>query len=238
MGSCPCLPIRQDGGVDKIDRARVLAASGNYRAALNLLREQAVRDQPPYRSRLALAGLYRELGCPDQAGRWGIISDGWTNSLERDRLARLLAASGVPEQSTREFLRVPHEAEDPADLAEVVASVPAYRARWGPRWDWNPIVLPGGWLARVTRATAKWFIFLAVAVAIISMTGVFLNTLTGGGDARGWAIGGSLTFVALTALGSVAYGVSRLALHQIWSGAAIVGLGVALLVSVIGAAFV
>jgi hypothetical protein len=223
--------------VDKIDRARELAASGNYRAALNLLREQAVRDQPPYRSRLALAGLYRELECPDQAGRWGIISDGWTSPLEQDRLARLLAASGVPAKSTRVFLRIPHDADDPADLAAVIARVPMYRARWRPRWDWDSVVLPSGWLVRVTRTTAKWMIYLAVAVAIIAMIAVFQYTLTDEGDASGWAIGGSLTFVGLTAFALIAYGVSRWALHRIWSGGVLVLLGVTQLVSVIVAAF-
>ncbi|PWC05133.1 hypothetical protein DCE94_02165 [Agromyces badenianii] len=185
---------------------------------------------------MALAELYRELGCPDQAGRWGIISEGWTTEYEQDRLARLLAASGVPRQSTREFLRVPRDVEDPADLQAVIASVPTYRARFGPRWDWNPIVLPGGWAARLTRAAAKWLLYLAVAAAIVAMIGVFQQALTGGGDALGWALGGSFFFVALLGASSIAYGVSRSAVRRIWSGFTFAGLGVALLALVIAAA--
>ena len=80
-------------------------------------------------------------------------------------------------------------------------------------------------------------IYLAVAVAIIAMIAVFQYTLTDEGDASGWAIGGSLTFVGLTAFALIAYGVSRWALHRIWSGGVLVLLGVTLLVSVIVAAF-
>lgn len=229
-------PVRQDGGVDKIERARALAASGNFRAALNLLRETATREGPPYSSRLALAELYRELGCPDQAGRWGIVSEGWTTEYERDRLARLLAASGVAEETSREFLRIPRDVEDPVDLRAVVARVPTYRARFGPRWDWNPIVLPGGWVARFTRGAAKWLIYLAVAAAILTMIGVFQQQLTGGGDALSWATGGSLYFVALLGAAAVAYGMSRWAVRRIWSGLASMGLGAALIALMIAVA--
>jgi hypothetical protein len=44
------------------------------------------------------------MGHPDQAGRWGIIFDGWTTEIERDRLARLLASSGVGERDVMKFL--------------------------------------------------------------------------------------------------------------------------------------
>lgn len=223
-------------GVDKIERARALAVGGNHRAALNLLRELATHEGPPYRSRLALAELYRELGCPDQAGRWGIIFEGWTTEYEQDRLARLLAASGIPKQSTREFLRLPRDAEDPADLQAVLASVPAYRARFGQTWDWNQPVIPGGWAARLARAAAQWLLYLAVAAAVVTMIGVFQQALTGGGDALGWALGGSLFFVALLGASSIAYGVSRSAVRRIWSGFAFAALGVAFFALVIAAA--
>lgn len=221
--------------MDKTERARALAAGGNHRAALHLLRELATREGPPYRSRLALAELYREMGCPDQAGRWGIISDGWTTEREQDRLARLLAASAVPKQSIREFLRVPRDVENPADLQAVVATVPSYRTRFGQRSDWNQIVIPGERAARLARAAAKWLVYLAVAAAVVTMIGVFQQALTGG-DARGWARGGSLVFVALLGAASIAYGLSRSVVRRIWSGFAFAALGAALFALVIAAA--
>lgn len=228
--------IPQDGLVDKIERARALAAAGKHRAALILLRELATREGPPYRSRLALAQLYREMRCPDQAGRWGIISAGWTTEYEQDRLARLLAASGVASQSARDFLRIPSDVEEPADLPAVLARVPTYRARFGPRWDWDPIVVRGGRATRLMRGTAKWLLYLAGAASIITMIGVFQQALTDGDDTRRWAVGGSLLFVALLALAAAAYGVSRWTVRGIWSGLVFVGLGVVLFALVIAAA--
>lgn len=221
--------------MDKVERARALAAAGNRRAALLLLRELATRERPPYRSRLALAQLYREMRCPDQAGRWGIISEGWTSEYEQDRLARLLAASGVTNQSARDFLRIPHDVEDPSELPGVLARVPTYRARFGPRCDWNPIVSTRGWATRFTRGAAKWLLYLAGVTAIISMVGVFQQALTEGDDTLQWAVGGSLNFAALLALSSAAYGVSRWTERGIWSGLTFAGLGVALFALVIAA---
>jgi hypothetical protein len=72
-----------------LESARALVDAGDTRAALNLLRVHAERDHPPFATRRALAELYRELGAPDQAGRWGIVIEGWTTERERDRVARV-----------------------------------------------------------------------------------------------------------------------------------------------------
>jgi hypothetical protein len=82
---------------------------GRRSESLQLMRA-AIGDDPSLLAlRRALAERYRQMGNPDQAGRWGIVFDGWTTSIERDRLARLLAASGVPEAHTAKFLSLPDD---------------------------------------------------------------------------------------------------------------------------------
>jgi hypothetical protein len=222
--------------VDEIERARALAAGGNRRAALTLLREAAERDGAPPRFRLALAELYRELRNPDQAGRWGIVFEGWTTDHERDRLARLLAASGVDEESAEEFLRVPAALDGAADLSAVLASVPAYRERFQARSVWSPVpALRRGWLARLTGAAAKWLLFAAGLAAIITMVGVFQQTVTRDGDIRAFAIGWTFWFVGLLAASAIAFGGSRLAQRGIRSGLVFVLIGAVLVAFLIAA---
>ena len=82
----------------------------------------AVRDNPmSEQARLALASAYRELGMPDQAGRWGALSDGWATDVELDRFARQLGASGIGPDNIRPFLLLPAGAKLPASLEALVA---------------------------------------------------------------------------------------------------------------------
>ncbi|ROR67087.1 DUF6584 family protein [Agrococcus jenensis] len=102
--------------MDAIARARAHAAYGRTRAAIDLLKPLATGEQPPYAARRALAELYRDLGAPDQAGRWGVVIDGWTSAFERDRLARALIWYHEP----RAFLSLAAGAPEPADLPAVL----------------------------------------------------------------------------------------------------------------------
>lgn len=111
-----CGELRHHGGMDVIARAHAHAERGEVRAAVELLKPYAAAEQPPYEKRRALAQLYRDLGAPDQAGRWGIVIDGWTTPFERDRLARALVSYNRP--ST--FLSLPANAPEPADLPAVL----------------------------------------------------------------------------------------------------------------------
>jgi hypothetical protein len=103
---------------------------GRRSDALQLMRFAVQSDPSLLVVRRALAERYREMGNPDQAGRWGIVFDGWTTEIERDRLARLLAASGVSESQTATFLALHHD-----ELPEVVTgilhgSVVKYRSKY------------------------------------------------------------------------------------------------------------
>ena len=84
--------------------------------------KRAVRAAPTNAAaRLALAEVYRELGMPDQAGRWGALSDGWATDVELDRFARQLGASGIGPDNIRPFLLLPAGAKLPASLEALVA---------------------------------------------------------------------------------------------------------------------
>jgi hypothetical protein len=60
--------------MDPVARAKGLFAQGNRRAALAILKTMAYGDANPSGARLALAEMYRAMGCPDQAGRWESFS--------------------------------------------------------------------------------------------------------------------------------------------------------------------
>lgn len=111
--------------MDQVARARALSRQGNNGAAVALLKARVERERTPGEARRALAEIYREMGAPDQAGRWGIAFDGWTTSFERDRLARALAFYADPWV----FLSLPSTESASVDLAEVLAKRKAYSDR-------------------------------------------------------------------------------------------------------------
>lgn len=96
--------------------------------------KDAVRLDPSLDSvRRVLAERYREMGAPDQAGRWGISLDGWTTDLERDRLARLLAAAGIDESQAVHFLDLP-DGRVPDSVTELLEGpTSVYRDRFQAR---------------------------------------------------------------------------------------------------------
>jgi hypothetical protein len=91
---------------------------GRRSDALQLMKFAVQSDPSLLSVRRALAERYREMGYPDQAGRWGIVFDGWTTEIERDRLARLLRSAGVAKRQTAQFLGLSGDAI-PADLESV-----------------------------------------------------------------------------------------------------------------------
>lgn len=190
--------------MDTIERARELFALGRHRAALDLLRPKAAGENAPFDNRRALAELYREMGCPDQAGRWGIILDGWTTEFEQDRLARLLAANGVSKRSARSFLAVPSQVRElPALNALLEQQVPAYRERFRAAAA-GPAMSPSDRAGGVAVALGVMAALSAVAGLVL----VFIVALFGGG-ARPMAGGSALLVGVLTGLAVTASGFER-----------------------------
>lgn len=103
-----------------LDQTARLWGVGKHRNALALLKTAVRKDPDATALRIALAEYYREMNCPDQAGRWGIVQVGWTDAVERDRLARLLAPVGIPRDDLANFLLLTGPIEAYPDLEEVV----------------------------------------------------------------------------------------------------------------------
>lgn len=186
--------------MDRIARSRELFDLGRHRAAFDLLKPAAEGESAPFVHRRALAQLYRELGCPDQAGRWGIVLDGWTTDVEKDRLARLLAANGVPARSARRFLAVPPEADLPEFNAVVEDRLPGYRARFKAEGA-------GSAMTRAEHAGSVGFGFGVAAAlgAFAGLVAVFFVALLGG-DAQPIAGAAALLVGLFISLVFVAFG--------------------------------
>ncbi|MGR2751245.1 hypothetical protein [Agromyces arachidis] len=213
--------------MDTVRRARELFDAGNPRAAIETLKPAATRDRPPFEHRLALAELYRDLDCPDQAGRWGIVVDGWTTERERDRLARLLASSGVERRWLRAFLAVPIDLPDPADLDAVVrVLVPRYRT--GPTHVDGPWAAPPSAAPETARELAEGAAGIAVIVAVLTLLAVYVIAITGADGARFWAAAGGTVVLILSGIGVGLVGLARLFERRRVGGVAVLaaGLGV------------
>lgn len=121
-----------------IDRAADRWASGGRAEALASLRTRVRAAPAALDVRLALVERYRELGAPDQAGRWGLAVPGLTTPEEQDRAARLFAASGVDASELAMFLVLPEGTAMPAEAAALLPEIDRYRevfqqkayARW------------------------------------------------------------------------------------------------------------
>jgi hypothetical protein len=191
--------------VDKTERAQELFEQGNHRAAIQILKPSAIRDRPPFDHRRALAELYRDLGCPDQAGRWGIVLDGWTTARERDRLARLLAASGVERRWLRAFLAVPTDLADSPDLTAVLeVLVPEYRTKMRTRVSY-PVerTTKGSERARNIAAAFGGVAIIGCVVALLIVYGI---ALLGSDGAQFWAAAVGTLILILAGVGLGALG--------------------------------
>ncbi|OUE24640.1 hypothetical protein BFL36_06095 [Clavibacter michiganensis] len=145
---------------DAPTRARLLWDEGDRAEALALLKEHLREDPRDIDARLTLAGLYRELIAPDQAGRWGIASPGWTTEVERDRLARMIAHSGIADHEIPGFLGLPADADLPAEVAALTPAIELHRA------DFADPARMTRWERKVMRDASAFIPFVAEAVSV------------------------------------------------------------------------
>ncbi|QOD44285.1 DUF6584 family protein [Clavibacter zhangzhiyongii] len=109
-----------------IARATAMREAGERAKGIQSLRSR-VEAHPTERSaRRLLAEWYRDDGTHDQAGRWGIVLPGWTTTYERDRAARLFAASYPVGGDVRAFLHLP-AGPVPEDARLLAARIPVQR---------------------------------------------------------------------------------------------------------------
>lgn len=210
-----------------LSRSAAAWAAGRRGDALRLLKDAVRADRTRAGARLALAERYREMGNPDQAGRWGIAIEGWATDLERDRLARLLASSWVRNQDVPEFLALP-PGELPAPVVELLAGpVERYRERFDLQARERPESLPSG------SAVMEWFwgIFVAALVIIPILTvGLAFFGVADVGTVR-WLVFAlvALLGLALIATALVLYRQGASAVGMRCAGAGIAVLGLVLL---------
>ena len=231
--------FENDGGfgeelaADRITRARELLEHGRQRAALDLLKPAAAAERFPFRQRRALAELYRELGYHDQAGRWGIVLDGWTTDLEQDRLARLLAGRDPSPRSVREFLSIPPGTATLALDALVRDRVPSYRERFEAKVARQRELSPP--LSAPAERAGEIGFRLGVAAALAALIGmavVFVIALLGG---ETHAVAGVTARIVLLLSGVAfnSFGVSALLERRVRAGIAHVGVGLVLISAVV-----
>jgi hypothetical protein len=176
----------------RISRSRWLYAAGKRRGALDLLKTDMRKYPESKELRLALAELYRDMGYPDQAGRWGIAVEGWTTPVEQDRLARLLASSGITDPDIEEFLGLSPAmvAARPDVIALITGPVARYRERFHARYreradrDLRASTDKRG--ARFTTAASVGFGF-AIGTMLLGILSVFVAAAFGFGDSPRFA---------------------------------------------------
>ena len=168
----------------------------------------AVRDDPmSEQARLALASAYRELGLPDQAGRWGALTEGWATEVEIDRFARLLGASAIGKAEIRSFLLLPSGANVPASVTELITGPAAdYQVEFGIRGrEGSP---PPTAAARAGGAAA-WLAGGAGALSLVTVLAVYFVALTGNLLAPLIARIGGVAVVAFALAAVASWAVSR-----------------------------
>lgn len=183
------MPVsQQQEEANEINRARQLIRVGKSAAARQALKA-AVRAQPDSRPlHLLLAELYREIDCPDQAGRWGILIDGWATPREQDRLARLLASSGVAPQDVPVFLALPTRNLDEYPTIEALLDGPV--ARYRPRYDDKIVKRP--------NPPSRFFTVVAKVVWVAAFVVVGIHLIT---SAIEWFLGRDEPLVLAQLLG-------------------------------------
>lgn len=227
-----------DGRVNEaqvIERAQQLWTAGSRTASINLLKERARQDPVEWEVRRLLAQRYRELKAPDQAGRWGIALPGWTTAFERDRLARMIAASGVGAEDVHRLLALP-ASELTADVDQVLAEADRYRERFNAklrerdeptpeaRWEivamvsWAAVVVifvvevlvlwVGSLLDGSMTMFARWASFAALIPLTLGCLAIGWGRFRHSrrSAAAGWLFASAVLLVALTAFVAVALG--------------------------------
>ncbi|QHC65516.1 hypothetical protein GSU68_02255 [Rathayibacter sp. VKM Ac-2759] len=190
-------------GAAAIERADELWREGRRAAALNFLCAHVRRFPSEQPTRLALITRYREIGAPDQAGRWGLALDGQTSDFERDRAARLLAGAGLLARDLPKFLALP-TADLPQQVRDLLPSVERYREQFHREHPENEPV-PEDW--RQFAATALWLLSagLAGVVIVVVWGGALLGV-----QMTEFARWGGVVYVGVAALGCGAQGWWRL----------------------------
>lgn len=146
-----------------LEQNRALVMRGEHRKALTRLK-QLVAEHPDREDiRLALAQQYRELGNPDQAGRWGYTIPHGATEYERDMFFRSVKSRNLDSAQLKRELFLDREDELPTEFVPIVRQV-------------EPTVDPdGNRSAGDVRAESAvgWLIVCSVCSAVVGLVVVF-----------------------------------------------------------------
>ena len=94
-----------------LTRARELVAAGKRRDAILMLRARVDANPGSIENRRAFAQFYRDLGHPDQAGRWGLLVDDFATDIEREAFVAILRNTDPTEFRVRTLLVLDRDSE-------------------------------------------------------------------------------------------------------------------------------
>ena len=95
-------------------------AAGKRRDAILMLRARVDADPASTENRRAFAQFYREIGHPDQAGRWGLLVDDFVTAVEREAFVSLLRNTDPTSFRARTLLVLDKESELPAVVLQAI----------------------------------------------------------------------------------------------------------------------
>jgi hypothetical protein len=172
-----------------IARAEAMRASGERAKGIQSLRSRVEAHPTELEARRILAEWYRDDGTHDQAGRWGIVFRGWTTTYERDRTARLFAASYPVGGDVRAFLHLP-AGPMPADAELLAERIPVQRELLSRRAHPptpGPLPVPPGPLDGYGPVVGIIAFVLFLVDVALTFVGVLL----------GWPMGGVTSWISL-----------------------------------------
>jgi hypothetical protein len=160
-----------------IARATAMREAGDRAKGIQSLRSRVEAHPAELAARRILAEWYRDDGTHDQAGRWGIVLPGWTTTYERDRTARLFAASYPVGGDVLGFLHLP-AGPMPADAQLLAARIPVQRELLGRKAhqpdpavvvEMRPLGTVAAWIAGVGG-------IVLLGLAIVTPIGVLIGS--------------------------------------------------------------
>jgi hypothetical protein len=196
-----------------ISYARAAVADGRTRDALDTLRSRLRANPDEVDVRQELAEMYRTMGHPDQAGRWGSLLPGWSTLAEGNAFIHAFITPDIDEQRVEQLVAMPRGASLPPGIEKLVRPPNRYYRRFRN-------------FATEMETTARFMGFGVLIVAVATMVVTTIEAFVGTDDARFVARMGA----TLTAIPVIVWSITWATASVIRSRWLSVGLALAVLV--------
>jgi hypothetical protein len=171
-----------DSGIT-ISYARAAVADGRTRDALETLRARLRAHPDEVDVRQELAEMYRTMGHPDQAGRWGSLIPGWSTRAEKNAFIHAFITPDIDEQRVEQLVAMPRGTTLPPGIEKLVRPPNRHYRRFRN-------------LATEMETTARLMAFGVLIVAVATMVVTTIEAFVGTEDARFVArMGATLTTI-------------------------------------------